>query len=161
MYHYIKISCIFFAILFLNTSVQAQKKQNRKSKEALQRRFESDKKYASYQRGIYNREEWKQSWIGVKYSDLLKSWGAPTRSLPDGEGGQIIVYEKVSNFSGGMYKPGYITTATNGFGQTVVTNVKESEDTRWASQTVETTTVYVDKNNIIKKLDYDINSNRR
>ncbi len=152
--------CLLISLCLGTTAFSQDKdvKLSKKMKEALSERYRKDKVYAESQRGIYNREEWKKSWIGVKYTDMLKSWGAPTKSFPDGEGGQVAVYEKVSNFAGGEYKPGYIQTATNGFGQTVITGQKQAEDTRWASQYVETTTVYVGKDNLIKKVDNTINS---
>jgi len=34
-----------------------------------------------------------QSWVGSHYSDLMMKWGPPTRSMPDGRGGQILIYE--------------------------------------------------------------------
>lgn len=34
-----------------------------------------------------------QSWVGSHYSNLMMSWGPPTRSMPDGQGGQILIYE--------------------------------------------------------------------
>ena len=34
-----------------------------------------------------------QSWQGQNYADLMLKWGPPTRSTPDGRGGQILVYE--------------------------------------------------------------------
>jgi hypothetical protein len=34
-----------------------------------------------------------QSWVGNHYSDLMMKWGPPTRSTPDGRGGQILIYE--------------------------------------------------------------------
>lgn len=33
------------------------------------------------------------SWVGSHYSDLMLKWGPPTRSVPDGRGGQILTYE--------------------------------------------------------------------
>jgi len=34
-----------------------------------------------------------QSWVGSHYSDLTIKWGPPTRIRPDGQGGQILIYE--------------------------------------------------------------------
>lgn len=34
-----------------------------------------------------------QSWMGQHYSDMMLKWGPPTRSTPDGRGGQILIYE--------------------------------------------------------------------
>lgn len=42
--------------------------------------------------GLYPRAQGEQ-WIGRNHSDLMLKWGPPTRSSPDGQGGQILVYE--------------------------------------------------------------------
>lgn len=149
---------LFYLIILsaFTTVVKAQEKQvklSKELKEALEMRYQTDQYTAKTQRMIFNKMEWKNSWIGVKYSDLLKSWGAPTRAFPSGDGGQVVVYEKVSNYAGGSYKPGYLTTAINGVGQRVITGSKEAEDTRWASQYVEITTLLVGKDNLIKSID--------
>ena len=136
--------------------VKGQEKNVKLSKElreALEMRYSTDQQNAKTQRFIFNKMEWKKSWIGVKYGDLLKSWGAPTKAFPSGDGGQVVVYEKISNYAGGSYKPGYLTTAVNGVGQTVITGSKKAEDTRWASQYVEVTTVMVGKDNLIQSID--------
>ena len=39
------------------------------------------------------------SWIGKQQKDLLSGYGAPTRTSTDGSNGQILVYEKVSQFT--------------------------------------------------------------
>lgn len=149
-------SLCFVPCLFAAISVFGQEaKANRRTKEALARRYAADKTYAEYKRGIYKREEWKASWEGKKLSELYTSWGVPTRTVTDELGGQVVVYENVTNTSGGSYTPGYIETATNGFGQTVVTGQKAAEDTRWSSQYVTITTVYADKNGVITKVDFD------
>ena len=132
-----------------------QAKTDKRTQEALSQRYAADKLYADYQRGIYNREAWKASWVGLKLSDLYKSWGVPTRTATDENGGKVVVYENVTNTAGGSYTPGYIETATNGFGQTVITGQKAAEDTRWSSQYVTITTVYADKNGVITKVDFD------
>ena len=33
------------------------------------------------------------SWMGSHQSNLILSWGSPTRSAPDGAGGTILIYE--------------------------------------------------------------------
>jgi hypothetical protein len=148
-------SLCFVLCLFTGTSIFAQEaKVDKRTKEALAQRYAEDKYYAEFKRGIYNREAWKASWVGAKLSDLYKSWGAPTRTATDETGGQVVVYENVTNTSGGNYTPGYIETATNGFGQTVITGQRAAEDTRWSSQYVTITTVYVDKKGLITKVDF-------
>ena len=34
-----------------------------------------------------------ESWLGNHYSQLMIQWGPPTRTTPDGLGGQILIYE--------------------------------------------------------------------
>ncbi|MEY8762006.1 hypothetical protein [Chryseobacterium tongliaoense] len=148
--------CIGIMLLSATTMCYAQQiKLDKRTKEALARRYVADKTYAEYKRGIYKREAWKASWEGVKLSELYKSWGVPTRTVTDEAGGQVVVYENVTNTSGGSYTPGYIETATNGFGQTVVTGQKAAEDTRWSSQYITITTVYANKNGVITKVDFN------
>ena len=152
------IAHLFYLIVLVGFSsvVNGQEKPvklSKELKEALEMRYSTDQQTAKTQRFIYNKMEWKKSWIGIKYTDLLKSWGAPTKAFPSGDGGQVVVYEKVSNYAGGSYKPGYLTTAINGVGQRVITGSKQAEDTRWASQYVEVTTLLVGKDNLIQSID--------
>lgn len=46
------------------------------------------------------------SWIGHTQQQLELRWGAPTRMMPDGQGGQILIYDS---------NPGAITTTSPGF----------------------------------------------
>jgi hypothetical protein len=32
------------------------------------------------------------SWLGMNKKDLILSWGPPTKTIPDGESGEILVY---------------------------------------------------------------------
>lgn len=50
-----------------------------------------------------------QSWVGSNMSDLIASWGPPTREMSDGKGGRILIYEYSRNFN----SPGYSTTTVN------------------------------------------------
>ncbi|UNY97247.1 hypothetical protein MQE36_09065 [Zhouia spongiae] len=141
---------IAFITLFLvlGTSAFAQKKADEKAlKFALEERYKSDKAYAESKRAAFNRG----TWIGSKLSDLISTWGPPSRIVSDGADGKIAVYEKASFNSGGTYTPGYIVT--NGFGNVVAE--KKSEDTRWSSSYFETIGVYADSNGIIKEIKYD------
>ncbi|MGF6846142.1 hypothetical protein QFZ51_001377 [Chitinophaga sp. W3I9] len=151
---------IVLTLIFSAAGSYAQSKLDKRTKEALEQRYQDDKYYADFQRGIYNRENWKNSWVGARLSDIYKKWGAPAKAFPDADGGQVVVYEKMSNYGGGSYTPGYTITGYNVFGQAVNSETVQSKDTRWASQYVETTTVFVDKNGIVTKVDYKINSSR-
>ncbi|WP_436491076.1 hypothetical protein [Chitinophaga sp. ARDCPP14] len=151
---------IVLTLIFSAAGSYAQSKLDKRTKEALGQRYQDDKYYADFQRGIYNRENWKNSWVGARLSDIYKKWGAPAKAFPDADGGQVVVYEKMSNYGGGSYTPGYTITGYNVFGQAVNSETVQSKDTRWASQYVETTTVFVDKNGVVTKVDYKINSSR-
>lgn len=157
-----KIFCFLALLSFSQDGFCQDKKEvkvSKNMKEALAERFKNDSHYAYIQREYYKKEEWKKSWVGVKYTELIKKWGAPSKSFPDGEGGTVSIYEKVDSYIGGIYEPGYIQTATNGFGQTVITGGKNTIDSRHLVTSTETTTVYVGKNNIIKKIDWNFKSN--
>ena len=47
---------------------------------------------------FFNPSKVMRSWVGSHYSQLMLNWGPPTRSSPDGLGGQILVYEFDRNF---------------------------------------------------------------
>lgn len=151
----------FILVFILSATSQhaaAQKKEEKrlaKEKEvlkiALDQRLEKDSRYASDKRAAFNRG----SWIGSKLSDLIQNWGPPSRVVEDGAGGKIAVYDRSSSSSGGSYTPGYIATATNGFGQTVVTGSQAAVDTRWSSRYSESTAVFADKNGVIQKVTFD------
>ena len=66
------LSLIFFS---LNVSGQDKKdvKISKNMKEALAERYKNDSHYAYIQREYYNKEEWKKSWVGVKYSELISN----------------------------------------------------------------------------------------
>jgi len=50
------------------------------------------------------------TWIGHPSSELIASWGPPTRVMGDGKDGQLFIYESGRSFS----SPGYATTQTSG-----------------------------------------------
>lgn len=39
-------------------------------------------------------KEVHDSWLGAHKSQLIQSWGPPTRYQPDGKGGEILIYER-------------------------------------------------------------------
>lgn len=119
--------------------------------EAIDERLKEDREYTSLARPDYNRG----SWIGGNYAELLKAWGAPARTVSDGQGGIVAVYENTNSYSSGSYTPGY--TVYNGYGQVVAQ--QRSIDTRSTSTYQKQTTVYVDKDNKITDVKYEVNSN--
>lgn len=42
-------------------------------------------------------QEIMDSWLGHHQSDLIASWGPPTRTASDGKGGSILIYEQYVN----------------------------------------------------------------
>jgi protein involved in sex pheromone biosynthesis len=40
-----------------------------------------------------SQREIHDSWMGSHKSELIRSWGPPTRIQSDGEGGEILIYE--------------------------------------------------------------------
>ncbi len=157
---YRHLTALLLPLLLGGYAATAQGQQEKRLKEALEQRYRDDKYYAEFQRGIYNRENWKNAWVGVKLTEVYKKWGAPTKAFPDGSGGQVVTYENVSNYGGGSYTPGYTISGYNVFGEEVHSKTVEAKDTRWASQYVEITTLYVNKNGVVTKVDYKINSAR-
>lgn len=157
----------FIILLFVGMNAFAQKKEiDKKTKLALEQRYKDDKFYAETKGPAYRSDVAVTSWVGAKLSDLYKSWGAPTKSFTDEEGGQVVVYDAVTNFSGGSYTPGYTITTTRdqvaADGRILQRLNDETEqvaakDTRYSYQRVETTTVYVNKDGVITKVDSKTN----
>tara|TARA_Y100001970_G_C13869194_1_gene668148 strand:+ start:190 stop:543 length:354 start_codon:yes stop_codon:yes gene_type:complete len=56
-------------------------------------------------------EEKMQTWIGEHYSKMIQQWGAYTRSIDDGAGGTIYIWEK-------PYSKSSTTTPYTAFGKT-------------------------------------------
>ena len=55
-------------------------------------------------------KEAMDSWMGSQKSALILSWGPPTRTESDGNGGEILVYDKAINLgqtAGTVYNNGY------------------------------------------------------
>ena len=55
-----------------------------------------------------------QSWVGANVNDLIASWGPPQQTMPDGEGGQILIYAENRTWT----MPGKAVTTTTGFANT-------------------------------------------
>ncbi|WP_142683882.1 hypothetical protein [Chitinophaga polysaccharea] len=79
------ISAVIF-LMFFSFTGGAQAKLEKRMKEALEQRYKDDKYYADLQRGIYNRENWKNSWVGVSLTDIYKN-GALLQKLSPMEAG--------------------------------------------------------------------------
>lgn len=50
-----------------------------------------------------------KSWEGCNVNDLIASWGPPQQTMSDGQGGQILIYSQVKQWT----TPGYVTTTSN------------------------------------------------
>ncbi len=155
---YLKNS-FFFLVIFSFSSGQVifaqDSKLEQQTIEASKIRFKIDMAHAESKREAYNRS----SWIGGKLSALIASWGPPTRIITDGADGQIAVYDDIRTYQTGSYTPGSMTTGTNGFGQTVVLDYKAGSDTREMKTNQKLTTIYVDKENIITRVEFKQNIN--
>jgi hypothetical protein len=41
-----------------------------------------------------------ESWVGHRQTELVETWGPPTKIIPDGEGGSMIIYESLKGIWG-------------------------------------------------------------
>ena len=165
-----KSTYFFWFCLFLYTGSNAfaQQKPDKKMKEALEQRYKEDKYHAEVVGPAFREEIARTSWVGGKLSEMYKRWGAPTKAFADELGGKVVVFEAVSNFSGGSYTPGYSITTTRdqvaADGRVLQrlddnTETVAAKDSRYSYKRVETTTVYVNKDGVITKVDYKTNRN--
>ncbi len=49
------------------------------------------------------------SWMGHNLNDLIASWGPPSRTMSDGQGGQILIYDQSTQ----IVLPGSATTTSS------------------------------------------------
>ena len=40
--------------------------------------------------------ELQEAWVGKTYNEIVRTYGAPNRTTPDGTGGSILIYEKIT-----------------------------------------------------------------
>jgi len=88
--------------------------------------------------GKETKEDVSQSWIGSHYSELIRQWGAYTRTIDDGVGGKILIWER-------RYTESSTTTPVELFGQTVYSH-------SGASSGVSYRDVFIDKNGHITNI---------
>ena len=121
-------------------------KADKKTEVALAERYRRDQNFARTARSVTNNNlNW---WIGQKLSDVIDVWGAPSRTVSDGADGQIVVYETFVSGTSGSYTPGALSW--DGYGN--ITNYRAASDTRSSYSYTAYREVYIDKNNIIKKV---------
>ena len=66
----------------------------------------------SIQQANAAQKERMETWIGSHYSVMIQQWGAYTRTINDGAGGKIYIWEN-------HYKKGSTTTPLEFFGTTI------------------------------------------
>lgn len=64
--------------------------------------------------GCASIDKTMQSWVGHSANDLIASWGPPQQVFSDGQGGQVLVYTQVRQWT----SPGRATTNTYGTANT-------------------------------------------
>jgi len=130
---------IFSSLFFL---VNAQSLANSSSK--LDARLNKEKIFAESQRKIFNIT----SWAGANISELINKWGNYTKKSETPNGYTIYSYETRYSGSGGNYKPGYVVT--DQFGN--VLHQEASKDNTYSYDFTDFYDFYVDKNNVIIKV---------
>jgi hypothetical protein len=65
---------------------------------------------ASVLSGCLTPDKNMKSWLGHHGSELIASWGAPSTKYPDGQGGEVWVYQSQRTWTA----PGHATTTVNG-----------------------------------------------
>jgi len=58
-------------------------------------------------KGMEKTKAAMDSWLGSSTQTLIKEWGAPSRVTTDGDGGEVLVYERSTYLS--YYKVTYYT----------------------------------------------------
>lgn len=71
------------------------------------------------------QREYEEQFLGKSHNYIVTAWGAPNRTESDGNGGQILIYEKSSALSqevatnidifNGTYTPGTYTTTNTAY----------------------------------------------
>lgn len=74
----------------------------------------------SYKHLVSLQPEYESMFLGKTHNYIVSTWGAPDRTTSDGDGGQILIYERTSMLSQavatninvwtGTYTPGTYTT---------------------------------------------------
>lgn len=140
---------VFFCIMIcigITSHIYAQEPKFKNA--AMEHRYHRDKSFAESKRISFNQS----TWIGAKLSDLIASWGKPTKTLTQKDGGTMILFERVSSFNAGEYVPGYQVVNAQRPNEVIATF--DEIDTRISYTDYYATRVHADKNNIITKIDF-------
>ena len=129
----------FSSLLFL---VKAQSLANSSSK--LDARLNKEKIFAETHRKTFNIT----SWAGANITELINKWGNFTKKNETPNGYTVYIYETRYSGNGGKYEPGYVVT--DQFGN--ILHQEVSKDNRYSYDFTDFYDFYVDKNNVIVKV---------
>ena len=137
-----KIVILIFFFSSLPFLVKAQSHANSNSK--LDARLNKEKIFAEIQRKIFNIT----SWAGANITELINKWGNYTKKTETPNGYTIYSYETRYSGNGGKYEPGYVVS--DQFGN--ILHQEVSKDNRYSYDFTDFYDFYVDKNNVIVKV---------
>ena len=137
-----KIVILIFFFYSLPFLVKAQSLANSSSK--LDARLNKEKIFAEIQRKTFNIT----SWAGVNITELINKWGNYTKKTEIPNGYTIYSYETRYSGNGGKYEPGYVVS--DQFGN--ILHQESARDNRYSYDFTDFYDFYVDKNNIIIKV---------
>ncbi|WP_162903274.1 hypothetical protein [Taibaiella koreensis] len=143
---------LLYMITGIAITTQSYGQETEFQNSAMERRYQRDKGFAEGKRISFNQS----TWIGAKLSDLIASWGKPTSAYTDEGGGRVILYERTSVYNSGSYVPGY--KVVNAANPNQVIEEHDAIDTRQSYTDYNATRVHADKNDIITKIDFVIDT---
>jgi hypothetical protein len=128
-----------YSLLFL---IKAQSLASNNTK--LDARLNKEKVFADSQRKIFNIT----SWTGANITELINKWGNFTKKNETPNGYTVYIYETRYSGNGGKYEPGYVVS--DQFGN--ILHQEVSKDNRYSYDFTDFYDFYVDKNNVIVKV---------
>lgn len=128
-----------YSLLFL---IKAQSLASNNTK--LDARLNKEKVFADSQRKIFNIT----SWAGANITELINKWGNFTKKNETPNGYTVYIYETRYSGNGGKYEPGYVVS--DQFGN--ILHQEVSKDNRYSYDFTDFYDFYVDKNNVIVKV---------
>ena len=133
---------VFYFAISLNVIVKAQSLANSSSK--LEGRLNKEKIFAETHRKTFNIT----SWAGANITELINKWGNFTKKNETPNGYTVYIYETRYSGNGGKYEPGYVVS--DQFGN--ILHQEVSKDNRYSYDFTDFYDFYVDKNNVIVKV---------
>ncbi len=128
-----------YSLLFL---IKAQSLASNNTK--LGARLNKEKVFADSQRKIFSIT----SWAGANITELIQKWGNFTKKNETPNGYTVYIYETRYSGSGGKYEPGYVVS--DQFGN--ILHQEVSKDNRYSYDFTDFYDFYVDKDNVIVKV---------